>query len=432
MTATFRTPGVYVIEEAGGPRPIESVGTSTPGFVGPVPNPGAVVDDPVQVTNWLDFRRKFVDGPDGEPAGPATHLARAVFGFFQNGGRLAYVVNSGPDTDTLPGGEGSRTGLDALSLVDEVAIVAAPGFTDPASHHLLLEHCENRKDRVAILDGPESFDEVRDLTVVAEQGVTTPARRGSSEAEDADDGEDGGDDSGTPPPPPPSEGGGGGLRPRISEYGFGAFYVPWLAIADPLGDDIVPCPPSGHLAGVWARTDGERGVHKAPANTTLRGALSLTRRITAAEQELLNPAGVNCIRTFPGAGTLVWGARTVAESSSEWRYLNVRRLFSMIEESILRSTRWIVFEPNDETLWKSIRRDVGAYLTRLWRSGALFGRTPEEAFFVQCDEETNPPEVRDAGQVVTVVGIAPVKPAEFVIFRVSQQQSGATVQAEGA
>jgi hypothetical protein len=171
-------------------------------------------------------------------------------------------------------------------------------------------------------------------------------------------------------------------------------------------------------------------VHKAPANEIVRGAVGLTRRLTRSEQAELNPEGVNCIRIFGREGIRVWGARTLAESS-EWRYLNVRRLFNMIKESIAENTRWIVFEPNTYTLWKSIRRDVSAFLTGLWRDGALMGRTPEEAFFVKCDQETNPPDVIDAGRVVTLIGIAPVKPAEFIVFRLSQVQSGAETEVEG-
>ncbi len=147
-----------------------------------------------------------------------------------------------------------------------------------------------------------------------------------------------------------------------------------------------------------------------------------------AEQEDLNPQGVNCIRFFSREGIRVWGARTLAASASEWRYINVRRLFNMVEESIAESTRWVVFEPNDRTLWKSIRRDIGAFLTRLWRQGALMGRTPEEAFYVKCDEETNPPDVIDAGQVVAEIGIAPVKPAEFVIFKIGQHAAGTILE----
>jgi len=169
-------------------------------------------------------------------------------------------------------------------------------------------------------------------------------------------------------------------------------------------------------------------VHKAPANESIYGAENVTHRLTRSEQDELNPKGVNCIRFFSDQGVVVWGARTVAKTNPEWRYLNVRRLFNMIEESIARSTKWIVFEPNDESLWKAIRRDVGAFLTLLWRDGMLFGRTPEEAFYVKCDDETNPPEVIDAGKVVTQIGIAPVKPAEFIVFEIGQSTGGTEVE----
>jgi phage tail sheath protein FI len=161
-------------------------------------------------------------------------------------------------------------------------------------------------------------------------------------------------------------------------------------------------------------------VHKAPANEPVRGAVNLAYRVTRQEQELLNPAGVNCIRYFTAEGIRVWGARTLAAEASEWRYLNVRRLFTMLKESIAQGTGWIVFEPNDDVLWRSIRRDISAFLTRVWRDGALLGRTPQEAFFVKCDEETNTQDERDAGRVVAIIGVAPVKPAEFVVFKLSQ------------
>jgi uncharacterized protein len=193
----------------------------------------------------------------------------------------------------------------------------------------------------------------------------------------------------------------------------------------------VSVPPSGHVAGIWARTDATRGVHKAPENEAVRGALNVTYPLTREEQGVLNQAGVNCIRFFGREGIRVWGARTLADQASEWRYLNVRRLFNMIEESIADSTRWIVFEPNDRPLWKSIRRDITAFLTRVWRDGALQGATPEEAFFVKCDEETNPQDSIDAGVVITLVGIAPVKPAEFIVFRISQYAAGVEVEALG-
>jgi hypothetical protein len=339
-------------------------------------------------------------------------LSHAVFGFFQNGGSRCWVVNVG-EGQPLTGGGPQRTGLDVLEQIDEVAIVAAPGYTDAASYDALLSHCERLEDRVAILDAPEEVPDVSLLAEVAaagtegaaeEEGRARTARRAAR----------------------------AGLRPRQSDGGYGAFYFPWLVVRDPFSPgDLVRTAPSGYMAGIWARTDARRGVHKAPANELVRGALNVTYRLTRAEQGELNQAGVNCIRFFTQEGIRVWGARTVAAGSSEWRYLNVRRLFNMIKESIGEGTRWTVFEPNEYTLWKSIRRDISAFLTRLWRDGALMGRTPEEAFFVKCDAETNPPEVVDAGMVVTLVGIAPVKPAEFIIFRISQYQGGAEVKPEG-
>jgi phage tail sheath protein FI len=170
---------------------------------------------------------------------------------------------------------------------------------------------------------------------------------------------------------------------------------------------------------VWARSDTTRGVHQAPANEVVRGATGLAYNVTKGEQDTLNPFGINCIRAFPGMGIRVWGARTLSSDPS-WRYINVRRLFNMIEESIERGTQWVVFEPNDENLWARVRRDIGSFLKLVWRSGALFGSTPEAAFYVKCDAETNPLEVRDVGQLIVEVGMAPVKPAEFVIFRISQ------------
>ncbi len=181
------------------------------------------------------------------------------------------------------------------------------------------------------------------------------------------------------------------------------------------------------MAGIYARVDGTRGVHKPPANESVRAAEGLATPLTREELGVLNQAGVNCIRFFPRDGIKVWGARTLADDP-EWRYLNVRRLFCMIEETVAQGTRWVVFEPNDLTLRRSVVRDVSAFLRRLWRDGALVGRTEQEAFYVKCDDETNPPEVVDAGQLVAVIGIAPVKPAEFIIFRIGQHSGGVEQQ----
>lgn len=397
--ASYLSPGVFVEEIDAGPRPIEAVGTSTAGFVGTAPNPDAHVDEAVAINNWGQFMREYVrDGDHG------TDLANAVYGFFLNGGSRCYVVN------TKQGGpiSGKGKGLDALAPIDEIAIIAAPGRTDVGSYAALLDSAELLKDRVAVLDAPATAGNVESLTRVAEVGAPP--------AGDA--------------PVAPKPKAGGGLRPRNSDAGYGAFYFPWLRARDAIDNDkIVSVPPSGHMAGIYARTDSERGVHKAPANVTVAGALGVTQNILRAEHDVLNPAGVNCIRFFTREGVRVWGARTLAPSASNWRYLNVRRLFNMVEESIALSTRWVVFEPNDRPLWKAIQRDVGAFLTLLWRQGALAGASPNEAFFVKCDEETNPPDVIDAGQVVTLIGIAPVKPAEFVIFRIGQSQAGTKVEA---
>jgi phage tail sheath protein FI len=389
---SYRSPGVFVEEIDSGARPIEAVGTSTAGFVGAAPIADAHLDEAVAINNYAQFEKEFVgDSKSGTP------LANAVYGFFLNGGSRCYVVN----TKGAIAGKGK--GLDALAKIDEIAIIAAPGMTDAASYSALLDSAELLKDRVAILDAPATAADVDSLTKAAQVGAATTG-------------------GGAAKPP-------NALRARDSDGGYGAFYFPWLRVRDAVTDDIVSVPPSGHIAGIYARTDTERGVHKAPANVTIRGALGVTQDVSRAEQDVLNPAGVNCIRFFTREGVRVWGARTLAPSASNWRYLNVRRLFNMVEESIAQNTRWVVFEPNDRPLWKSIQRDVGAFLTLLWRQGALQGASPHEAFFVKCDEETNPPEVIDAGQVVTLIGMAPVKPAEFVIFRIGQSQAGTKVEA---
>jgi phage tail sheath protein FI len=188
---------------------------------------------------------------------------------------------------------------------------------------------------------------------------------------------------------------------------------------DPATNLPINIPPSGHMAGIWARNDATRGVHKAPANEVVRGVIGLAYQTTKGEQDTLNPNGVNCIRAFPGRGIRVWGARTVS-SDPAWRYISVRRLFNFVEKSIEGGTQWVVFEPNDRKLWARVRRDVTAFLKVVWRSGALFGSTPGEAFYVKCDDELNPPETRDLGQLIIEIGLSPVKPAEFVIFRISQ------------
>jgi hypothetical protein len=200
---------------------------------------------------------------------------------------------------------------------------------------------------------------------------------------------------------------------------FAALYYPWVEVSGVDEKRPMPLPPSGHVAGIYARSD----VHKAPANEKVVGGLNAVSKIIKGEQAKLNPRGVNCIRSFPGRGLRVWGARTLS-SDAEWHYVSVRRLFNYVEKSIEHGTQWVVFEPNDEDLWARVRRDVGHFLSTVHRSGALFGKTAAEAYFVKCDAELNPPEIRDLGQLIIEVGMCAVKPAEFVIFRLSQFAGG--------
>jgi phage tail sheath protein FI len=381
------------------------VGTSTAAFLGVAPAVGKHLNVPVAVSNWGQFDREFIDENS-----PSTDLARAVYGFFLNGGSRCYVVNIGQG-NSIAGDARKRTGITALETVDEAKIIAAPGYTDILSYEALISHCEKMGDRFAILDAPDPVDNLDALKKVGTAGSSPSAGEGDEKKKKA-----------------ALE---AAYRPR--QTACAAFYYPWIFAGDPMSSgSIVKTPPSGHLAGVYARTDATRGVHKAPANEPIRGALDLSFKVTHAEQGELNAAGVNIIRFFADAGIRVWGARTLAEESSEWRYISVRRLFNMVEQSIQDGTRWIVFESNDSRTWKAIERDIRAFLTLVWRDGALKGDTPDQAFFVKCDDETNPPEVIDAGRLITEIGIAPVKPAEFIIFRISQWIGGGPEEEAGA
>lgn len=400
----YKTPGVYVEETDTGGHLIQPVGTSTAGFVGAAPDPAAHLDEAFAVNNWAQFVREYARN-----ATTSTNLSNAVYGFFLNGGSRCYVVNTKAGTSI----SAKDKGVKLLEKIDEVAIIAAPGMTDTASYNALLDSAELMQDRIAVLDGPQSVDDV---------GSLAP-----------------GDDGGAAPPAAPAGGGGStpkakaaaaNLRPRESKDGYGAFYFPWLLVNDPItgADDPVPVPPSGHIAGIYARTDAKRGVQKAPANETVRGAVSVTQVLSRSEQDVLNPAGVNCIRYFSREGVLVWGARTLASESSSFRYVNTRRLFNMVEESIAESTRWVVFEPNDRSLWQQIELNCRSFLKMLHSQGVFAGPV-EKAFFVKCDDETNPPEAIELGYVTTVIGMATVRPAEFVVFQIGQSQAGTTLTA---
>jgi phage tail sheath protein FI len=347
------------------------------------------------VVTQVKERSKLISVQEAAPAGqlarpenqtvslpaPANATVPAPTGATEQVGVREYVGDSA-----------DRTGFGGLEAVDEVSMVSVPdlmaayqrGAIDlesvKAVQLALIAHCEMMGDRLAIIDPPPGLN-ARQIQVWRQETAGYDSK-------------------------------------------YAALYYPWVKVFDPASAQTRLVPPSGHVAGIWARNDSERGVHKAPANEIVRGAVDLEMQITRGEQDLLNPLGINCIRAFPGRGIRIWGARTLS-SDPAWRYLNVRRYFNYLEESILTGTQWVVFEPNDQALWARIRRNISAFLVTEWRSGALFGATPDDAYYVKCDAETNPPESVDLGRVICEIGVSPVKPAEFVIFRLAQFSSGA-------
>jgi hypothetical protein len=501
---------VYVEEVPSSSKPIEGVGTAVAAFVGLAP--GGPVNKPMRISNWTQFTKIFGDAqnPDNGPFMDGAYLAHSVYGFFQNGGSVCWIVRVGSED----GAPTARAALPAATdkSIEALRAVALDGVAEPVTVEVTQDATATEESAEApdatytlvVTAGPEreeypgvtlkkgktyvatKVNAASKLIKIEETGAALPETRvapgkytlsvPASSTEDLDAGQFEGDVA--------SRKGMGGLAPvdevtmvlmpdimnlngdgaqmrdlqgkmiahcenagdrmavldappdllpqdvlewRMNTAGYdskmAALYYPWIEVMNPLTRRPIMVPPSGHVAGVWCRVDGNRGVHKAPANEVILGANGLGFQVTQAEQGGLNQVGINCIRAFPGRGIRIWGARTLS-SDPEWRYINVRRLFNYIAESIMVGTQWSVFEPNDQTLWTSLRISASNFLTRTWRSGALFGATPSEAFFVKCDAETNPPDVIEAGQVVCEIGIAPVKPAEFVIFRLSQFTGG--------
>jgi hypothetical protein len=278
-------------------------------------------------------------------------------------------------------------GLEPLDKMEGISLLAIPGAVTQDLQSKMISHCERKRYRFAILDSGNN-------TGVSGTGSVQEQRSNLG-----------------------------------SNKGFAAIYYPWFQIVDPVSKgnkQKIYIPPSGAVAGIFARSDGERGVHKAPANEAVSDIIGLEKTVTKGEQEILNPGGVNVIRFFPGRGFLVWGARTIA-GDPLWKYVNVRRLFIYLEESIEKATQWVVFEPNHEKLWGRVRSTITEFLTRVWRDGMLMGTKPEEAFFVKCDRTTMTQDDIDNGKLICVIGVAPVKPAEFVIFRIAQWAGGTAV-----
>ncbi len=274
------------------------------------------------------------------------------------------------------GGPGKRSGIQAFIENSEVSLMAVPGCTMPEVQMSLIAHCENMKNRFAVLDMPKDKKKTDELVEYRDMFDST----------------------------------------------YCAMYHPWLQIFDPLSKKNIIAPPSGSMLGIYARSDSTIGVHKAPANEVVRACTGLASSYNSAEQDLLNPKGINLIRSFPGRGIRVWGART-ATSNATWKYINVRRLFIYLEESIRNNTNWVVFEPNTEALWARVKKTIEMFLASCWRTGALAGSSPSEAFFVDIGRNTMTQDDIDNGRLICVIGVAPVKPAEFVVFRIGQYTS---------
>jgi phage tail sheath protein FI len=375
--STYQSPGVYSNIVSSGNKPIESAGSSTAAFIGQ--SEMGPVNKATLITSWGQYQKVFGGVAEG------GHLAHGVYGYFLNGGSKCFVNNVGAKAEgqtedhvaaLIKGedkGPAMRTGLNAFKGIDEISLVAAPGFTSGTIHTMLGDHAAECGDRMAILDGIEDLGEVQLHEF-----------------------------------------------PRIGDNREAALYWPWINVFDEAAKQVVTVPPSGHVMGVIARVDNERGVHKAAANETIRGALGLKYSLTRSEQALLNPRGINLIRDFDDMGIRIYGARTLS-ADPEWKYLNVQRLFQVAKQSITKGTEWVVFEPNNEQLWGAVARNIRAYLKTLYTQGALKGKTPEEAFYVRCDASTNPPENIDLGVVTIEIGIAPVTPAEFIQINIQQQ-----------
>ncbi|MGH4014968.1 MAG: phage tail sheath family protein [Pseudonocardiaceae bacterium] len=398
----YLTPGAYFQDVF--PPPVQSFLTGVPAFLGRATvvdqdDPPQWLSTPQRLTLWPQFEKTFGGAPDGL-------LPEAVRSFFENDGLLCYVVlldKTGPAVTEL------QRGLAALDDFDDVDLICAPDVmawatwsdnsrpqlvTDSEQvlaftglQQVLLDHCWDRGNRFAILDGvpalpPDPVQEQRDL--VQEQRDRLAGEAG----------------------------------------GYGALYYPWLWARD--GER--PLPPCGHLAGIYSRSDQRVGVHKAPANEVIEGVLDLQANLTGPHVGELYEQGVNCLRALPGRGIRVWGARTLSADPT-WRDVNARRLVGTISRWVERFMTNLVHEPNDVRLWVRIMRELTAYLDGLFQRGALKGRTADEAFFVKCDNETNPSDVIDAGMVVTQIGVAPTMPAEFIIVRAIHGASGVTVRA---
>jgi phage tail sheath protein FI len=382
MPLSLTTPGVWPEERF---APVAAgFATGVPAFLG-YANAGPMAT-PFALTLWPQFEARF-----GPPLSDG-YLASAVQGFFDNGGELCYAIRLDDGTSPVNALDALNAGLDALAVIDTIDLVCAPDIMRlsqdasavQALQGAVITHC----------------DATRDASIGTELGgrfAILDSRLGLGPSDVA------------------------GQRDVLGDTPNGALYYPWVKVQD--GRFVPPC---GHVAGVYARTDRDVGVHKAPANVALEGVLDLEVTVSDTEQGSLNPAGVNCLRVFPGRGVRVWGARTLSRDLG-WTYVNVRRVFLTTGRWIERNLASVVFEPHDAALWARIERELRSYLDALFRAGALKGATAPEAFYVKCDAETNTSDVRDLGQVVTEIGLAAASPGEFVVVRIVQSDGGISI-----
>jgi phage tail sheath protein FI len=357
----FLAPGVYVEENSFGPRPIEGVSTNTVALIGLADSGPA---EPTLVTSVREFSEQFAGFPSG------GNLAHAVRGFFANGGTRCFILRLASPVDGSPPNDCVEA-LSPLTEIDEVSIICCPDeHAIPGMAEALIAHCEQMRYRIAVLAAPASSDL-------------------------------------------------NNLPPKALQSSRAAYYAPWVKVAGDTGDEPVTVHPGGHITGAIAQNDVQRGVAKAPANIALQGIVGLERNFTDREQEPLNQRGINLLRHFPDRGDRIWGARTTSPDP-EWKYINIRRYFIYVEKSIEQGTQWVVFEPNGDQLWGNVKRAVEDFLYNEWVNGALLGDKPENAFFVRCDRTTMTQDDIDNGRLICLVGVAAIKPAEFIIFRIGQ------------
>jgi len=474
----YLSPGVYVEEVEAGSRPIEGVGTATAAFVGLAEK--GPVNTPTLVTNWSQFAQAFGGFLEG------SYLAHSVYGYFLNGGGSAYVVRIGADGHA-PAAQAELASAKDKSLAGYRVLALEGGQPGNDIQVEVAEASQPAEDtfKLVITRGKdrEEYDNV--TTKKGKNNVITAVKAASKLIQLEEIGTAGALEKVPAPGKVTLQGGGASMPARVTpdEYvgnsadrtGFAgleaidtvtmlsvpdlmaayqrgmidseqvkAVQLAMIAHCELMGDRvaILDAPP-----GLNAQQIREWRVDKAGYDSKyatlywpwvkvfdplagqanfVRGAISLELQVTKSEHDLLNPQGVNVIRAFPGRGIRVWGARTLS-SDPAWRYINVRRLFNYIEGSILLGTQWVVFEPNDMALWERVKRTISAFLVRVWRDGALFGATPGEAFYVKCDGELNTAETIDAGQLIVEIGIAPVKPAEFVVFKIAQFSGGTSL-----